>query len=150
MFSDKYAKRDSRRSSARRAVIARKLCRASNDRSPSTCRTAVLLDSRAARRFSATAAMLAVTSLLTSNRRPHWAITSLSWSSGTNRKNPAELRTAISSFVSGPVTVAGSVKSRRPPGFSKRAHSAITRGRLGRWLIAINTGDHIEACTREW
>jgi hypothetical protein len=48
------------------------------------------------------------------------------------RKKPIELRTAISSFVSGPVTVMGSVKSRRPPGFSSRVQSAITRGRLGR------------------
>jgi eukaryotic-like serine/threonine-protein kinase len=49
---------------------------------------------------------------------------------------PAELRTAISSLVKGPVTVAGLVKSRRPPGFSKRAHWEITDGRSGIWLIA--------------
>jgi len=32
--------------------------------------------------------------------------------------------------------VMGSVKSSCPPGFSKRRHSAMTRGRSGKWLIA--------------
>ena len=77
-------------------------------------------------------------------------MTRSSYSAGTKRKNPIELRMAISSAVTGPVSTMGSVKSSRPAGLSTRAHSAITRGRFGQVVDRVDARHGVEAVVGEW
>jgi hypothetical protein len=55
---------------------------------------------------------------------------------GTKRNKPVAARMSSALLATAPVRTAGSLKRRRPPWWSRRAHSDNVVKRSGRWQIA--------------